>query len=85
MYNSISFYTILATEIQYYIMYIYVCSGIWAVLKCANALPQNPLSPLPPVVPIIPVVIPLAIDLSDAVSRELVVRMPTGENNGQGL
>ena len=37
------------------------------------------------VVPIIPVVIPLAVDLSDVVSDDLVVRRPTGENNGQGL
>ena len=37
---------------------------------------------LPPVVPIIPVVIPMAVDLSDTVSRDLVVRMPTEENRG---
>ena len=41
--------------------------------------------PLPAVVPIIPVVIPMAVDLSDAVSRDLVVRRPTEENNGRGL
>ena len=38
--------------------------------------------PLHPVVPIIPVVIPMAVDLSDAVSRELIVRMPTTEVQG---
>ena len=40
--------------------------------------------PLPAVVPFIPVVIPMAVDLSDAVSRDLVVRRPT-EENGRGL
>ena len=39
----------------------------------------------PPVVPIIPVVIPMAVDLSDAVSGDLLVRKPTEENNGRGL
>ena len=39
-------------------------------------------SPIPPVVPIIPVVIPMAVDLSDAVSDDLVVRRPI-EENGQ--
>ena len=40
--------------------------------------------PLPAVVPFIPVVIPMAVDLSDAVSRDLLVRRPT-EENGRGL
>ena len=31
-------------------------------------------------VPIIPVLIPMAVDLSDAVSRDLVVRVPIEEN-----
>ena len=35
-----------------------------------------------PVVPIIPVVIPMAVDLSDAVSRDLIVRRPTTEVQG---
>jgi len=39
----------------------------------------------PPVVPIIPVVIPMAVDLSDAVSGDLLERKPTEENNGRGL
>ena len=34
------------------------------------------------VVPIIPVVIPLAVDLSDAVSGDLVVRVPTPQIQG---
>ena len=34
------------------------------------------------VVPIIPVVIPVAVDLADAVSRDLVVRRPTAEIQG---
>ena len=34
------------------------------------------------VVPIIPVVIPLAVDLSDAVSGDLVVRVPTPQIRG---
>jgi len=37
---------------------------------------------LPPVLPVIPVVIPMAVGLSDAVSRELIVRMPTTEVQG---
>ena len=39
---------------------------------------------LPSVVPIIPVVIPMAVDLSDAVSRDLLVRRPM-EKSGRGL
>ena len=34
------------------------------------------------VVPIIPVVIPVALDLSDVVNRDLVVRRPTPEVQG---
>ena len=34
------------------------------------------------VVPIIPVVIPMAVDLSDAVSGDLVVRLPTPQSQG---
>ena len=59
---------------------VYIGGRVCAILKCANALPHLLL--FPPVVPIIPVVIPMAVDLSDAVSRDLVVRRPTEENNG---
>ena len=38
--------------------------------------------PLLPVVPIIPVVIPLAVDLSDAISGDLLVRRPTINTSG---
>ena len=34
------------------------------------------------VVPIIPVVIPMAVDLSGAVSRDLVVRVPKPQRQG---
>ena len=34
------------------------------------------------VVPIIPVVIPMAVDLSDVVSGDLVVRLPTSQSQG---
>ena len=34
------------------------------------------------VVPVIPVVIPMAVDLSDAVSGDLVVRVPTPQRQG---
>ena len=37
---------------------------------------------LSPVAPIIPVVIPMVVDLSDAVSRDLVVRKSTREVQG---
>ena len=37
---------------------------------------------LSPVVPIIPVIIPLAVDISDAVSRDLVVRWTTETQQG---
>ena len=40
------------------------------------------ISSLSSVVPIIPVVIPMALDLSDAVSRDLVVRVPTPQIQG---
>ena len=61
---------------------VYIGGRVCAVLKCANALPHLLF---PPVVPIIPVVIPMAVDLSDTVSRDLVVHRPTEENNGRGL
>ena len=34
------------------------------------------------VVPVVPLVIPLAVDLSDAVHRDLVVRRPTADIKG---
>ena len=46
---------------------------------------KSPFPLFPPVVPIIPVVIPLAVDLSDVVSDDLVIQRPTPENNGRGL
>ena len=58
---------------------------LWEVRKCADVWSQVHFPPpLPAVVPFIPVVIPMAVDLSDAVSRDLVVRRPT-EENGRGL
>ena len=54
----------------------------WSCHKEANLHKIHFPSLLPPVVPIIPVVIPMAVDLSDAVSRELIVRMPTTEVQG---
>ena len=78
-----------------YHLHIILVLGIWFSLKCwcqdvesmkcADDWPQIHFPPpLPPVVPIIPVVIPMAVDLSDAVSRDLLVRRPP-EENGRGL
>ena len=78
-----------------YHLHIILVLGIWFSLKCwcqdvesmkcADDWPQIHFPPpLRPVVPIIPVVIPMAVDLSDAVSRDLLVRRPP-EENGRGL
>ena len=40
------------------------------------------VTPLSSVVPVVPVVVPLAVDFSDAVHRDLVVRRPTADIKG---
>ena len=77
MYSKAS--TLLAMDSE-----LYIGGRVWAVLKCANALPQFLLL-FSSVVPIIPVVIPLAVDLSDVSENNLVIQRPTPENNGRGL
>ena len=54
---------------------MYVWEGYYNYLLCD-------LKILSPVVPIIPVVIPMALDLSDVVSRDLLVRRPTPDVQG---